>query len=101
MGRTNNEFTKIAVQTAPGVFTQQPFKPTDWRKRVAGQITGPIMKDKLFYALTFDWYDRNFPGTAVASNPTAFFAAPSTTTLNSFATSLGVTPAQAAHHLQQ
>jgi hypothetical protein len=90
-----NEFTKIAVQTAPGVFTQQPYKPTDWRKRVAGQVTGPIMKDKLFYALTFDWYDRNFPGTAVASNPTAFFAAPSATTINSLATNLGVTAAQA------
>jgi hypothetical protein len=69
-----NEFTKIAVQTAPGVFTQKPFKPTDWRKRVAGQIGGPAIKDKVFYSLTFDWYDRNFPGTAVASNPGAFFA---------------------------
>ncbi len=79
-----NEFTKIAVQTAPGVFTQQPYKPTDWRKRVAGQVGGPVMKDKLFYSLTFDWYDRNFPGTAVASNPTAFFAAAhATTTINS------------------
>jgi hypothetical protein len=70
-----NEFTKIAVQPAPGAaFVQQPFKPTDWRKRVAGQVGGPAIKDKLFYSLTFDWYDRNFPGTAVASNPTAFFA---------------------------
>jgi hypothetical protein len=90
-----NEFTKIAVQTAPGVFTQQPYKPKDWRKRVAGQIGGPAIKDKVFYSLTFDWYDRNFPGTAVASNPNAFFAAPSATTINTLATRLGVSAAQA------
>lgn len=92
----NNEFTKIAVPAAGGGFTQVPFKPTDWRKRVAAQVTGPIRKDKLFYALTFDWYDRNFPGTAVASNPTAFFATPSATSINTLATNLGVTTAQAA-----
>jgi len=90
-----NEFTKIAVQSAPGVFTQQPYKPKDWRKRIAGQIGGPAIKDKVFYSLTFDWYDRNFPGTAVASNPNAFFAAPSAATINTLATRLGVTPAQA------
>jgi hypothetical protein len=77
-----NEFTKIAVQTAPGTFTQQPYKPKDWRKRVAGQVGGPAIKDKLFYSLTFDWYDRNFPGTAVASNPTAFFAQQTTASTN-------------------
>jgi hypothetical protein len=71
----SNEFTKIAVQPTPGAaFVQQPYKPTDWRKRVAGQVGGPAIKDKVFYSLTFDWYDRNFPGTAVASNPGAFFA---------------------------
>jgi carboxypeptidase family protein len=69
-----NEFTKLSVQTSPGNFVQQPYKPKDWRKRVAGQIGGPAIKDKLFYSLTFDWYDRNFPGTAVATNPNAFFA---------------------------
>src|SRR6185312_11185315 len=83
-----NEFTKIAVQTAPGVFTQQPYKPTDWRKRVAGQVGGPAIKDKVFYSLTFDWYDRNFPGTAVTTNPNAFFAAPSAANISQLATNL-------------
>jgi hypothetical protein len=96
-----NEFTKIAVQATPGgAFVQQPYKPTDWRKRVAGQIGGPAIKDKLFYSLTFDWFDRNFPGTAVASNPTAFFDTDITHTpvlnaVNTLATNLGVTQAQA------
>jgi hypothetical protein len=96
-----NEFTKIAVQPTPGAaFVQQPYKPTDWRKRVAGQIGGPAIKDKLFYSLTFDWYDRNFPGTAVASNPTNFFDTDIThptvlTAVKTLATNLGVTQAQA------
>lgn len=91
-----NAFTKIAVPAPGGGFTQVPFKPTDWRKRVAAQVGGPAMKDKLFYSLTFDWYDRNFPGTAVASNPTAFFATPSTTNINTLAANLGVPAATAS-----
>lgn len=93
-----NEFTKIAVQPTPGAaFVQQPFKPTDWRKRVAGQIGGPAIKDKVFYSLTFDWYDRNFPGTAVAGNPGTFFAPQTITSSNitALAKNLGVTPTQA------
>ena len=83
-----NAFTTIQVQTAPGVFTPQPLKPKDWRKRVAAQLGGPLVKDKLFYSLTFDWSDRNFPGTAVASNPNNFFAAPSASTISTLATRL-------------
>ena len=83
-----NEFTKIATSNGSGGFTQVPYKPTDWRKRVAGQIGGPAIKDKLFYSLTFDWYDRNFPGTAVTTNPNAFFAAPSAANISQLATNL-------------
>ena len=83
-----NEFTKIATPNPSGGFTQVPYKPTDWRKRVAGQIGGPAVKDKLFYSMTFDWYDRNFPGTAVASNASAFFAAPSASQVSQLATNL-------------
>jgi hypothetical protein len=101
-----NAFTKIAVQPTPGAaFVQQPYKPTDWRKRVAGQIGGPAIKDKLFYSMTFDWYDRNFPGTAVASNPTNFFDTDIThptvlTAVKTLATNLGVTQAQALQTYQ-
>jgi len=75
-----NPFTQIAVQTSPGVFTPTNFKPTDWRKIAGFQVGGPILKDKLFFSVTYDWYRHNFPGTAVTSNPTAFFA-PQTATL--------------------
>ena len=37
-------------------------------------LGGPLTKDKLFYFLNYDQQTRNFPGTAVPGNPTAFFA---------------------------
>ncbi|HWZ44611.1 MAG TPA: TonB-dependent receptor [Candidatus Saccharimonadales bacterium] len=90
-----NAFTAIAVQTSPGVFTPQNFKPTDWRKIAGFGVGGPIIKDKLFFFLAYDWYHRNFPGVGVASNPTVFFAAPSPATITTLSTRLGVTPAAA------
>jgi hypothetical protein len=77
-----NPFTKINVQTAPGTFTPVIFKPTDWRKRAGLGVGGALVKDKLFWFLAFDWYKRNFPGTAVASNPTVFFATQTTASSN-------------------
>jgi hypothetical protein len=74
-----NPFTQVAVQTSPGVFTPTNFKPTDWRKIAGFGVGGPIIKDKLFLFVAYDWYRHNFPGTAVTSNPNAFFAAPSCT----------------------
>jgi hypothetical protein len=71
-----NAFTRLNIQTAPGVFTPENFKPTDWRKMAGFSFGGPLIKDKLFWQLTYDWYHRNFPGTGVASNPSVFFAAP-------------------------
>jgi len=59
------------------------------------EIGGPIRKDKLFFMFAFDRYDRNFPGTAKASSPPAFFASPSAATISTLATRLGVTTAQA------
>jgi hypothetical protein len=90
-----NPFTQIAVQTSPGVFTPTNFKPTDWRKIAGFGVGGPIIKDKVFLFVAYDWYRHNFPGTAVTTNPTAFFATPSAATLSTLATRLGVTTAQA------
>lgn len=80
-----NAFTAINVQTAPGVFTSQNFKPTDWRKMAGGAVGGPVIKDKLFFFMAYDWYHRNFPGVAVASNPggaNGFFAPQTTSSSN-------------------
>ncbi len=93
-----NKFTKIATQDpTTGIFNLKNFKPKDWRKMTGFGIGGPIIKDKLFFFLAFDYYIRNFPGTGVASNPNSFFATQTTTspTITTLATRLGVTPGQA------
>ena len=71
-----NPFTTLTTQSAPGVFTTSPYAPVDVRKMYGFGAGGPIKKDKLFFFLAFDRYDRNFPGTAKATSPTAFFASP-------------------------
>lgn len=85
-----NEFTTLRVQTTPGVFTPVNFKPTDWRKMAGFGVGGPLIKDKLFLFVAYDWFHRNFPGVAVASNPAVFFAAPSGTTISTLASRLGI-----------
>ena len=90
-----NPFTTLTTQTSPGVYTTSPYKPTDIRKIWGGDIGGYIIKDKLFFYFAYDNFGRNFPGTAVAGRPSAFFAAPTTATIATLATRLGVSPAQA------
>ena len=92
---STNPYTTLTKQTSPGVYVTSPFKPTDIRKIWGGDIGGPILKDKLFFYLAYDNYGRNFPGTAVATSPSAFFATPTSATIATLAARLGVTPAQA------
>jgi hypothetical protein len=90
-----NGFTTIATQTSPGVFTPVNFKPTDVRYIGGFGVGGALIKDKLFWYFAWDGYHRNFPGTAITSGPNVFFATPSAATINTLATRIGVTPAQA------
>jgi len=90
-----NPYTTLTTQTSPGTFTTSPYAPTDVRKMYGFGVGGRIIRDKLFFFFAFDRYDRNFPGTAKASNPAAFFAAPSSSTLSTLATRLGVTTTEA------
>ena len=90
-----NPYTTITRQTSPGVFRSTPFLPLDIRKIWGFGVGGPIIKDKLFFYVAYDNYGRNFPGTAVATSPSAFFATPSTATIATLAGRLGVSPAQA------
>ncbi|HWY45028.1 MAG TPA: carboxypeptidase regulatory-like domain-containing protein [Candidatus Sulfotelmatobacter sp.] len=71
-----NHFVTLTTQTSPGVFTSSPYKPKDVRKIYGFGVGGPIIKDKLFFYFAFDRFDRNFPGTAIASGPSVFFAPP-------------------------
>ncbi len=71
-----NPFTTLTTKNSTGGFTTSPYNPVDVRKMYGFGIGGPILKDKLFFFLAVDRYDRNFPGTAKANSPLAFFATP-------------------------
>ena len=43
------------------------IKPKDLRVQFGGAFGGPIVKDKLFFFITYDQQYRNFPGTATPS----------------------------------
>ena len=90
-----NPYTTLTTQTSPGAFTTSPYHPLDIRKIWGGDVGGPIIKDKLFFYIAYDNYGRNFPGTAVPTSPSAFFATPTTATIASLASRLGVSTAQA------
>jgi len=90
-----NPFTTITTQTSPGVFTTSPFKPTNVRYMWGFGVGGPIVKDKLFWFLSYDGYHLNYPGNGVATSPSAFYATPSSSTISTLASRLGVTTTQA------
>lgn len=38
------------------------FKGPEWRHTAGASLGGPMIKDKLFYFINFDYVNRNFPG---------------------------------------
>jgi hypothetical protein len=90
-----NAFTTLTSQTSPGVFTTNPYKPTDKRDMWGFGVGGALVKDKLFWFFAYDGFHRNFPGTATASSPKAFFAAANSADITTLSKRLGVTTAQA------
>ena len=74
-----NDYTKLTPVTGTGtsivVGTPQPLKPKDLRKIYGFWAGGAIIKDKLFWAYTFDQHHRDFPGIAIA-NSTSFYNLP-------------------------
>ena len=70
-GATNTVFNATTNQ-----YVTSPFRPKDNRNQLGFGVGGPLIKDKLFWFYAFDEYRRNFPGTAKANNPSAFFVGP-------------------------
>ena len=90
-----NAFTVVQVPNGTGGFSPVNFKPTNWRKMAGFGVGGPLIKDRLFGFLAYDWYHQNFPGTGVANNPGVFFAPPTATQITTLSTRLGITAAAA------
>src|SRR2546426_5993101 len=76
-----NPFTTLTNRTT---LVTSPYKPVDVRKMYGFGVGGPIKKDKIFFFFAFDRYDRNFPGTAKATSPSAFFALPLQTVTSAY-----------------
>jgi hypothetical protein len=55
-------------------FITYPYKPKDWRKQWGFGAGGPLLRNKLFWYYSYDQSQRNFPGTARSSDPSATFA---------------------------
>ena len=74
-----NAFTNIQQQNAAGGFSSVPFKPKDKRMQYGGGAGGPVLRDKVFFFVALDKYQRNFPAVSAASNPGLFFRTPDAT----------------------
>ncbi|NYF78730.1 TonB-dependent receptor [Granulicella arctica] len=68
----------IESQSSTGAytFTPVPYKPKDSRRIWGFTAGGALIKDKLFWQYTYDQHHRDFPGTAKANSPSAFFSQP-------------------------
>jgi len=81
-----NDFSKLTVPTVVGGVTTYPsfpLKPKDLRKIYGGTVSGPIIKDKLFFTYTYDQHTRIFPGQAIPSSASTFYTLPNATPTNS------------------
>ena len=94
----SNPFTTQAQLQPDGTFSTVRIKPEDRRQQFGVGVGGPIRRDKLFFFFNADQQTRNFPGTAVPSNPGAFFAPLSAAELATL-TGRGITAAQATDGL--
>jgi hypothetical protein len=72
---TTNTYNTAAAGSAP-TFVSSAYKPVDWRKEWGFDMGGALKKDKLFWFYGYNQYHRNFPGTAKANTPSAFFTLP-------------------------
>ncbi len=80
---SRSAFVPGAINTtfnpATGAYVNSPFRPKDNRNQLGFAAGGPLKRDKLFWFYAFDEFRRNFPGTAKANNPNAFFVTPDAT----------------------
>ncbi len=70
-----NPYTTLTTQVAgTNNFVTYPYKPKDWRKQWGFGAGGPLLRNKLFWFYSYDQSQRNFPGTARASDPSDTFS---------------------------
>ena len=71
-----NPYTLLTTQVPnSSAFQTYVYKPKDWRKQWGFGAGGPLLREKLFWFYSYDQSQRNFPGTARASDPSDTFDA--------------------------
>lgn len=73
---TNTTAVYSGGSSLPSSFLTVPYKPKDWRKQWGLDVGGPLIKNKLFWFYGYNAFHRDFPGTAKATSPSAFFTIP-------------------------
>ncbi len=68
--------TNTTYNSTTNAYITAPYKPKDNRNQYGFGVGGPLIRDRLFFFYAFDQFKRNFPGTAKANNPNAFFTVP-------------------------
>ena len=93
-----NPYTLLTTQIPnSNAFQTYVYKPKDWRKQWGFGAGGPLVHDKLFWFYSYDQSQRNFPGTARASDPTdTFSAADATLPTGSTCSSTGLSKGDSA-----
>jgi hypothetical protein len=59
------------VQTSPGVYSAEIFKPTDLRRQYGLTFGGPILRERLFFFLAADRFFHYFPAAATITSASA------------------------------
>ncbi len=86
-----NAYSNIST-LVNGAVAVNGFKAADRRQQFGGTLGGPMIKDRMFFFLSYDQQKRNFPGVAAPSDP-KFFAPFTTAELATF-TTRGITAPQ-------
>lgn len=90
-----NGYTALTERNDLGEYESVPYKPRDTRLQGGAAVGGPIRRDKLFWFIAYEQYQRNFPGVARANEPQTFFAAPSAQNIETLAGRIGESPSAA------
>ena len=62
-----NAYSNLSTPTGP-----MGFKAADRRQQFGGTVGGPLIKDRMFYFLSYDQQKRNFPGVSAPSSASFF-----------------------------
>lgn len=76
LAATNPYTTLTSFDTANDNFVTKAYRPLDVRRQAGFGTGGPIVRDRLFWFYSFDYFTRDFPSVSRVGYPTAIYAQP-------------------------